>query len=133
MAAWNFAFLIYPMSKVEASPTLDLAQRAPAVWKDNAVVYYRDFTCDNWTLRYFNPRAHWRRVDPDRRDELAEDFSQAFGQGASVWIDTTLLDHASSSKGFRRWLNRRVDMSKPWGLSTSKHRIQFVELRLKQE
>lgn len=128
LAAFNFTFMIYPYSKVESTPPVKLASEAKAIWKSNVVVLYKESTCDNWIMRYFNPQTNWRRVDFTDRDQLAQDILGAFRNGQSVWLDTSVLGHLGSSPELLRWMLGNFTISEPWGLSNGRHHIQFTEL-----
>ena len=128
MAVFNFTFLIYPYSKIEATPPINLAVGAKGIWHENVLVLYKDFTCDNWMMRYFNPHTTWRKVDFTDRDDLARKLRAALQNGNTVWLDTTMLGHLTSSGEAREALEAFGRLSSPWGISNLKHHIQFAEL-----
>ena len=125
---FNFTFFVYPYAKVEATPPIKLAVDAKAIWKDNVLVLYKDFTCDNWMMKYFNPHTTWRQVDFSDQDDLARQLREAFQDGRIVWVDTTVLGHLASSPGVGQWLQNYASLSGTWGISNRKHHIQFAQL-----
>jgi len=128
LATFNFTFMIYPYSKAESTPPIKLAGEAKAIWKSNVVVLYKEPTCDNWIMQYFNPNTNWRRVDFNDRDQVAHHIREAFRSGQSVWLDTSVLGHLRSSPELLRWLQGHAAMSEAWGISNGRHHIQFAEL-----
>ena len=128
MAAFNFATYIYPYSQPEATPPILLGMRASTIVKGDAVILYKDFTCDNWIMRYFNPRTTWIRANFDDREALAGSLRKAFSKDQSVWVDTTLLGQLNTIPEMQAWLLQQAVMSEPWGLVNKKHHIQFAQL-----
>ena len=128
LVAFNFTFMIYPYSKVESTQPVKLASEARAIWKSNVVVLYKESTCDNWIMQYFNPQTNWRLVDFTNLDQVAHDIREAFQNGQSVWLDTSVLGQLESSPELLRWLQGHAAMSKAWGISNARHHIQFTEL-----
>ena len=126
--AFNFTFLIYPYSRPEATPPIKLAVDARAIWKDDVLVLYKDFTCDNWMMKYFNPQTSWKRVDFGDRDNVARQLRDAFQNGRSVWVDTTVLGDVASSADVRQWLQNHASLANRFGISNEKHHIQFARL-----
>lgn len=128
MSVFNFTFLIYPYSKVEATPPIRLAVGANDAWNENALVLYKEFTCDNWMMRYFNPQTTWRQVDFADSDNVERQLRAAFQDGRTVWLDTAALGHLAASDEARQRLKKYGSLSRPWGISSQKHYIQFSQL-----
>ena len=128
MAAFNFTFYIYPYSKTEATPPVHLAAGAAARWKHDVVILYKEFTCDNWIMRYFNPHTTWKRADFSDPESLRHLLYQTFGEGRSLWVDTTILGHLDAFPEARQWLEGHAIVSGAWGISNRKHHIQFAQL-----
>jgi hypothetical protein len=120
----NFTFLIYPYSKPEATPPLDLALKAKEIWNDD-VIYYADFNCDNWMFKYFNKRTTWRPITFNDLQDLREEMIYLKSQGKRTWIDATAFDQMQQSSDLKQWFADEVSMSAWRGLSSGKHRIKF--------
>lgn len=128
LASFNFAFMIYPYSLPEATPPVHLASSARSIWSEPALVLYREATCDNWFMRYFNPHTSWAAIDGVNRDHLSERIVEAHDEGRAVWVDTTLLGHLESNPELREWLAEHGVISTAWGLSNGRYHIQFAQL-----
>ena len=128
MAAFNFAAYIYPYSKPAATPPVRLALDAGVIWRHNAMVLYKDFTCDNWIMRYFNPQTIWRRVESAEHGFSPAQAHEALQQGRAVWIDTSLLGHLNSSPDARRRVETHFEIGETLGVTNGKHYIQFARL-----
>jgi hypothetical protein len=123
----NFTFLIYPYSKIEATPPVCLAVRANKIWT-NDVIYFADFNCDNWHFKYFNKKTTWRPVTLDDLQALREELIYLRDQGQSSWIDTTTQDLINQSPELANWLAEQTQQSTTYGLSDGKHHIQFTRI-----
>ena len=66
MALSNFTFYIYPYSKSEATPPVHLAMNTQSIWKQDELVLFKEFTCDNWIMKHFNPKTTWRQSSADQ-------------------------------------------------------------------
>jgi hypothetical protein len=131
MAAFNFCAYIFPYSREAATPPIHLANLASAsIWKGNEVVLYKDFTCDNWMMRYFNPRTTWFKADVSDQEGIARYLEMARSSGRAVWIDTTLIGQFKNSPAAREWFGKFGGLSEPWGLANEKHYIQFSQVML---
>lgn len=131
MAAYNFCAYIYPYSREAATPPIHLANLASAsIWTGNEVVLYKDFTCDNWMMRYFNPRTTWFKADISDQEGIARYLEMARSSGRPVWIDTTLIGQLKNSPTAREGFGKFGGLSEPWGLANEKHYIQFSQVML---
>ena len=130
MALSNFTFYIYPYSKPEATPPVHLAKSANSIWKHDELVLFKEFTCDNWIMKHFNPKTRWHQTSGHESElkSLTGLIDEAMSESRGVWIDTSLLAAISASPASVTWVRDRFKMSHPWGISTSKHHIQFVQL-----
>jgi hypothetical protein len=81
----NFTFLIYPYSKIEATPPVHLALKAREIWKDD-VIYFADFNCDNWTFKYFNKGTTWRPLTLHDLQALREELVYLRQQGRKLGL-----------------------------------------------
>jgi hypothetical protein len=132
MAVFNFTAYIYPYSRESATPPIELARKASTVWTGNDVILYREFTCDNWMMRYFSPRTSWFQADLSSPDKVASYLAAARSGGRRIWLDTTLLGQLEGNSEMRAWFQNFGGLSRPWGLSTSKHKIQFSQVMIRR-
>jgi hypothetical protein len=128
MLLFNFTFFIYPYSKAEATPPISLALGARQVWNEDVLVLYKESTCDNWMMKYFNPHTTWRQVDITDRNNLDQELGNAVQSGRRVWLDTGILGRLERSTEAKQILLRHGRLSEPWGISNRKHHIQFANL-----
>jgi len=128
----NFTFLIYPYSKIEATPPVHLAVKASEMWKDD-VIYFADFNCDNWIFKYFNKGTTWRPLTLNDLQALREELIYLRQQGQKTWIDTTTLDQMNQSQELATWLADSVHKTVTYGLTDRKHRIQFTQVEPKAD
>ena len=130
MAALNFTLYIYPYSLPEASPPLQIALQARSLWREPVVLYFAEFTCDNWWVKYFNMHTTWRKANLRNYEHLSSQARREIRNGRRVFIDTGVLAHLDAKPEARAALESEVVVSKPFGVSNGKHHIQFAELHL---
>lgn len=131
MAAFNFSAYIYPYAQEAATPPIRLANQASTIWKGDEVILYKEFTCDNWMMRYFNQRTTWVKTDLADQEGLARHLSAALAKGQNVWVDTTLMGQFKTMPQMRDWFQKFGGLSQPWGLVNEKHYIQFSQVLLR--
>lgn len=120
----NFTFLIYPYSKAEASPPGNVAIKANKIFQDD-VIYFADFTCDNWIFKYFNKRTSWRPLHRKDLEAFRDELLYLKSQGKKTWIDITALDQLTKTQESAAWFEQRVNVTATVGLIDRKHRIKF--------
>jgi hypothetical protein len=130
MATFNFSAYIYPYAQMSATPPIRLASEASTIWAGNVVILYKDFTTDNWMMRYFNPRTTWIKAHLADRESLAGHLNAAFAKHQKIWLDTTLLGQLEAMPEMQDWLQNYGGLSQPWGLVNEKHHIQFSQVLL---
>ena len=130
LAVLNFVLYIYPHSRPEASPPLQVALAARDNWPPSAVVYFADFNCDNWWLKYFNMHTRWRRPSKDPRLLLTE-LRSALRNGDRVYLDTGMLQRLEDPR-LRTALDHEFVWPDSFGISTAKHNIRFAEIRWRE-
>lgn len=128
VAVLNFTMYIYPYSRPESSPPLHMALGARSLWTQPVTVYFEEFTCDNWWMKYFNMHTHWRKASVDRHHRLQRDAREAIDSGHRVFLDTSLWTRLESASDARRVLEKEFHFSERFSLIDGKHHIRFVEL-----
>ena len=128
MATLNFTFYIYPYSKIEANSSRKLAADAKGMWNDGTIVLYKDFTPDNWMMKYFNTQTTWSRIDVSNWANMARQLRDVLGKSRAVWVDTTVLEYLASTPEAREWLENSASLSGNWGVANKHNYIQFAQL-----
>jgi hypothetical protein len=120
---WNFAFFIYPNSKIKNNEILDFALQHRLDWPQGTTILFSEFHSDLWTIRYFNPQASW---------DLKEDVSQIIGSAmhAPFWLEGTAYDKLKLQPEGERWLAAHVDMSRSLIHHSAKHTIRFYRVKI---
>ncbi len=85
-----------------------------------SVVFFRDFTVDNWFARYFNPQTQWKHA------EVTSDIDADLRLGNPVWLETTAADHFSAADP--SWFEERTTTGQWHELNKPNHRIRFMQL-----
>ncbi len=129
MVSLNFAMYIGPYARVEASPPLHVALQARTLLAEDAVIYFTDFNCDNWWIKYFNMNTTWRQAPLDRHGELAAEVDALLRSGRRVYFDTGLHGHLSTAHHAKHHLSGLFRFAHALGFSSLKHHIQFVEVK----
>lgn len=132
MAALNFAMYIGPYARVEASPPLQVALRAQTVLPADAVVYFAEFHCDNWWMKYFNMGTTWRKADPNRIEDLTQEVETLLRSGRQVYFDVGVYSVAVTRRHSKNELVNQFIFEHALGFSNGKHHIQLVELKPRQ-
>jgi hypothetical protein len=93
MALANLALYIFPYSRPDYNQALRFANRMRPLWSDRTVVYYSNFTVDDWLIRYFNPQTTWKAMEPPNSvAAFVEGAGRDDASGREVWIDTTAAE-----------------------------------------
>ena len=132
MATLNFTLYIGPYSRAEASPPLHVALEARSVLADDAVVYFSDFNCDNWWIKYFNMRTTWRQAPLDQHDDFSAELESLLRSGRRVYFDTGLHQQLNANPRAKERLTETFMFDHALGYSSRKHHIQFVEVKPRQ-
>ena len=128
MAVLNLTFYIYPYSRIEANSSRKLAADAKGIWNDNTLILYKDFTPDNWMMKYFNTQTMWNKIDFSTKENVAQRVREALETRRSVWVDTTVLEYIKSNSEARSWLEDGASLSGNWGVANKHNYIQFAQL-----
>lgn len=129
MAAANFTMYIGPYARVEASPPLQVALQARTVLPAGAVVYFAEFHCDNWWIKYFNMDTTWRKADPNRIEELSLEIDTLLRSGRQVYFDGGVYSDVVAHREAKQKLIDQFAFEHALGFSNGKHHIQLVELK----
>jgi len=105
MMLGNLALYIFPYSRPDYNQALRFATRMRPLWSDQTVVYYSNFTVDDWFIRYFNPQTTWKAMEPPNNVAgLVDRAGRDVEDGREVWIDTTAAEVlAGSGSGAARF------------------------------
>lgn len=129
VAVFNLTFYILPYSHAEANQPLVFALKMERVWSEGTVVYYATFTTDDSTVRYFNPRTTWRRLDPGQLARLERELQETYRSGDTAWFDTTAVDlFMSNQAAFGKWLSEHTKQQAKYELVDDKYRIRFFQI-----
>jgi hypothetical protein len=98
VALANLALYIFPYSRPDYNQALKFATRMRPLWSDRTVVYYSNFTVDDWFIRYFNPQTTWKAIDPPNSvAAFVDSAGRDVENGREVWIDTTAAEALAGS------------------------------------
>jgi len=97
MALANLAFYIFPYSRPDYNQALRFAARMRPLWRAGTVVYYSEYTVDDWFIRYFNPQTIWKPMDTRSGLAFAESAAHDVASGQEVWVDTTAAQALSAA------------------------------------
>ena len=93
MALANLALYIFPYSRPDYNQALRFATRMRPLWPSGTVVYYNEYTVDDWFIRYFNPQTVWKPIDQrDGTSNFAGIAAHDVETGKEVWVDTTAAE-----------------------------------------
>lgn len=129
MASVNFALYVYPYSRSESTPATRVALEARGRWENQpVVVYYRDFNCDNWWMKYFNMHTTWRKANLDAGRLLLSEIALT-ASSHRIFLDGTLIRHLENHPEYAELGLVDRFLHPPWGLVTSEHHLLFAEVR----
>jgi hypothetical protein len=124
IAISNLTFYIWPLSKVENFPPLEMALKLQGAWKPGTIVYFASRNSDNSLARYFNPSVVWIETDRERMESELQKI-----EGRDAWIETSLIDLYQSTPEGRRWLETHTIERPEYELVNDKYKLQFFQLR----
>ena len=122
----NFGFYIYPQTKPDANPTLQIADDMRAIWMPGDVVYWDVFRMENRTIRYFNPQVEWKEL---WGKAYASQIETSFKEGGDVWFDSTALaEYRQRDRGLESWLLANCRINESYEFPVGNHVVGFTRL-----
>ena len=97
LACWNFFQFIYPKTRVESNPPLEVALKQHSQWPQGTGVVFADFVPDLWTIHYFNMQATWISIEHSDPKQVAA-YKDSFARGGKkLYVDWTYLNRSGYS------------------------------------
>lgn len=122
----NFAFYIYPQTKPDANPTLQIAEEMRTIWRPGDVVYWDVFRMENRTIRYFNPQVEWREL---WGRAYTSQIETSFKEGGDVWFDSNALaEFRQKDQDLESWLLANCHIHESFEFPVGEHRVGFTRL-----
>jgi hypothetical protein len=127
----NFGFHIFPQTKPESNPNLQIAEAFRSIWMPGDVVYWDVFAADNRTIRYFNPQVQWKEVwDRAYTSQIETSFKEA----GNVWFDSAAFSRfRQSDPEFQSWLLARARVGETVEFPLGGHAVGFVKLEERRD
>jgi hypothetical protein len=122
----NFGFYIYPQTRAEANPKLEIAEQMRSIWAPGDTVFWDVFNADNRTIQYLNPQVKWRELWGQAWISQIQD---SFKQSDRVWFDSAALTELRrKDPELESWLSANCRIGKPYEFVLANHVLGFVEL-----
>jgi hypothetical protein len=122
----NFGFYIYPQTKPEANPKLQIAEQMRNVWAPGDTVFWDVFNADNRTIQYLNPQVKWRELWGRAWISQIED---SFTQSDRVWFDSAALsEFRRNDPELESWLSAHCRIGNVYEFAFTNHVLGFVPL-----
>lgn len=128
VAAFNLIFVIFPYSRVQGNPTLELALKMNGSWPKKTVVFYTELNSDDLIIKYFNPQTMWTRLATADTAPLESDLRELYVDGETAWINTVTLDSLRLQPEGRAWLQEHTEEQHKIELVNRKYRIQYFQI-----
>jgi hypothetical protein len=128
VALSNFTFAILPYSRVSSNALGQFAVGLHDVWARNAVIYYAEYSGNDWFPQYFNPETSWRQLNRQDLAQAKADIERTQRSGREVWLDSTAIDLLAKEDG--GWLREHTVAGKRAELDDSKHDLRFIRLTM---
>jgi hypothetical protein len=128
VAAFNLIFLIFPYSRVQGNPPLELALKMNRGWPRRTVIYYTELNSDDMIIKYFNPQTTWTRFDTTATAALESDLREAYLNGETVWINTVTIASLTSQPEGKVWLQEHTEEAHKFEFVNRKIRIQYFQI-----
>ncbi|HET9943353.1 MAG TPA: hypothetical protein VFR05_08430 [Terriglobia bacterium] len=122
----NFGFHIYPQTKAESNPPLQIAGEMRAIWSPGDVVYWDVFNANNRTIRYFNPQVEWKELW-DRA--YPSQIELSLRENGGVWFDSrALAEFRQNDPELESWLRSRIRIGELYEFPVGDHVVGFAKL-----
>lgn len=129
MLLWNFAFLIYPESRVEFNAPLRFALEQHDHWPAGTPIVFERFHPDLWTISYFNSQASWIGLERPNVGELDRGLAYARGQNQPLWLEQTAYEAVEGSAEGRNWLAEHERAGELVRFKDARHEFVFHAMR----
>jgi hypothetical protein len=126
---WNFAFAIYPQSRVDRNAPLSFAMAQRERWPAGTPIVFSLFHPDLWTISYFNMQAAWIGMPEPDIARLQHQLDEARSDGKPLWVEQTTWDRIASSPAGRDWLAAHEQPLDLVRFTDPKHEFRFHCLR----
>jgi len=122
----NFGFYIYPQTKPDANPVLQIADEMRSIWRPGDVVYWDVFRMENRTVRYFNPQVEWKEL---WGRAYTSQIETSFKEGGDVWFDSTALaEFRQKDRDLESWLLANCHINETHEFPVGDHPVGFTRL-----
>lgn len=125
LALWNFAFLVYPESRVEFNAPLRFAMAQHDKWPPGTPIVFERFHPDLWTISYFNPQASWIGMEQADLGALDRDLVYAHDHNQPLWLEQTAYDLFDRSPDGQAWLKAHERPAELVRFKDQKHEFVF--------
>ena len=123
----NFGFYIYPQTKPDANPTLQVADEMRGIWRPGDTVYWDVFRMENRTVRYFNPQVEWKEL---WGRAYTSQIETSFKEGGDVWFDSTALaEFRQKDQELEAWLLANCRINESYEFPVGDHMVGFTRLQ----
>jgi hypothetical protein len=83
---------------VQNNPPLNFAMQMARVIRPGDTIFYREFTSDDWILRYFNPEARWEQIGEISAADMAAKGSEIRRRGRNGWVESSAIKYLSGGR-----------------------------------
>lgn len=129
MLLWNFAFLIYPESRIQFNAPLRFALAQHDAWPSGSAIVFHRFHPDLWTISYFNPQAAWIGLDRADLNDIDRDLAYARGHDKPLWVEETAYELLNGSADGRQWLAEHERPAELVRFKDQRHEFVFHAMR----
>lgn len=126
---WNFAFVIYPQSRVDSNAPLRFALAQGNRWPAGTPIVFHQFHPDLWTISYFNPQAAWIGLPDANPDRLESHLEYARKENKPLWLEGTAFDLIASDAKGQQWLKVHEQPKELIQFRDAKHEYRFHCMR----
>ena len=120
LALCNLTLGIIRYSRVSSNEAAAFAFRLNQLLRPGSVVFFRDFSTDDWLARYFQPASQWQPADSSGA------IDAELRTGRPVGLETTAADHFSAAEA--AWFQDRTRTAEGREWNQRNRRIRGVRL-----